>query len=310
MNHTDSGGREWKEGDVVRGTKSTCLLVKIDGAVREPYFEGVMISGVTAIHSNRWIIEYFQLCCQTCHAATGGKRWCAEHEPKAPRNFEPMGKEFWDSEIAHWEEGAGKHAPSPALHTEPLDLEATARELALDMDAGIWTLEMIQQAVLSKLQQVDAAARDSFQNRIEGERNRYQQAISVANHHRKLAEQERYQARAELAIARGCKPDEFTLVLTSERAAREELTQVRAEIARLQVTLADIQANPPPSSEQWHAVCDERDAIRAKYKECLETLQQTKADWDEALRWKSEKDRLATMLGDRHEDDRPSPPQE
>lgn len=104
--------------------------------------------------------------------------------------------------------------------------------------------------------------------------------------------------------------------MTTEEILKQERDQVRSEVERLQTTLADIQANPPPSREQWHAVCYERDflkawaggqlamsdlqsademraaldAARAEAKENLEALQQTKTDWDEALRWKEELD--------------------
>lgn len=182
MSQTDSGGREWMAGDVVRSIPELghCVIrflgdhgpERSDGEIIEhPWFEaGRHISG--------WIKANFQLCCQTCHAATGGKRWCAEHEPKDMKNFRN-----------------GKPMP---------DLEAMAR-VSTDQFM-LWSVGSIDPAYaiqvdywlcnhfLSTFKQVDAAARASERALIEWElakpsdfTERFQNAV-----------QERDQARAEV----------------------------------------------------------------------------------------------------------------
>lgn len=96
---TDSGGREWKAGDVLSSNRH---LVKFEAHDGIHVFDGVDLG---ASYLTKWNTRHFQLCCQTCHAATGGKRWCAEHEPKG--------------EAVQHDNFEQNYAPSPTGEPEP-----------------------------------------------------------------------------------------------------------------------------------------------------------------------------------------------
>lgn len=78
MSQTDSGGREWKARDVV--IMQDGFLVRFEKHSSPNTFTGLTVNSLA--HSDCWMTGSFVLCCQTCHCATGGARWCAEHTPE------------------------------------------------------------------------------------------------------------------------------------------------------------------------------------------------------------------------------------
>lgn len=102
MSQTDLGERDWQPGDILQSLYLPARLVKFE---REKYRHAFLFTGVeveTSMLNHFWQRESFRLCCQVCHCDTGGKRWCAEHKPKASEAPLPSNILELDAAILKW----------------------------------------------------------------------------------------------------------------------------------------------------------------------------------------------------------------